>query len=185
MVGSCTYSQLTSWILRSYSRNHSSDFHVCFLSQLQCSACHVVRERREKAGKNARQCSHSAAGLPDKQLCSCTSSLELQWQRGQHLLCICNDTTSNSNSSLCSVVKELVPQMCKGLWKALGIPLLWCRRAGGGAVQGGKGRPCTVGGEWLQGCGCAVQNSTGMDLIFLSILFHFLPLQTSKCLRKR
>lgn len=42
-----------------------------------------------------------------------------------------------------------------------------------------------MGGEWLQGCGCAVQNSTGMDLIFLSILFHFLPLQTSKCLRKR
>lgn len=23
-----------------------------------------------------------------------------------------------------------------------------------------------MGGEWLQGCGCAVQNSTGMDLIF-------------------
>lgn len=100
MVGSCTYSQLTSWILRSYSRNHSSDFHVCFLSQLQCSACHVVRERREEAGKNARQCSHSAAGLPDKQLCSCISSLELQRQRGQHRLCICSDTTLNSDSSV-------------------------------------------------------------------------------------
>lgn len=84
-----------------------------------------------------------------------------------------------------SVVKELVPQMCKGLWGALGMSLLWCRRAGGGAVWGGRGGPCAVGGKRLQGCGCAVQNSTGMDLIFLSILFHFLPLQTSKCLRKR